>query len=490
MDSGVRRFERVFLLAFFFLAALVLRLRFLSLGPFHYDALDLALCAQKTLETGLLHYEHGTGFPLTVLIGAFFVFVGRVFGVTDPVLCVNAMSAFMGALAVPLLYFVVERMFDRHRAALAAMLLIFFPPHVAISTFGKSLTLSICFVLASVYFVLRYIQDESRPLKDLFLSAIFLGLCGASRLSDLILALPVFSLALMHERRGREALVRWTVWAAVVLATAVIYYLPLLMGEGLAPFLLVLSDKTQAKFLGLFSKLLIISFRWVYDHFQLSGLLVVLLGFGWMVAGRRIRTLVFLLIWFLAVQLFYGNVSSGGVRYLVVGWIALLVAQSYFLGLYQKKGRVLGLTVFFLLAFLGFLPHIETLEARHRHSLQADYAQWVASLTASEDLILAMDDGIFVEHYGGRRTLGHPSGIRDAALLGDFFAEINGALKAGHRVFALQSNFDYDRWELFKEEFFRRYDVKIIGCKPNEDWHHFLLNRHVADECFMEVQRR
>ena len=223
--------RRITVLTVLFGFAFLLRLSFISKGPFHYDTLDLALSAQKTLDSFHLYYEHLPGYPLTVIIGAFFIFVFRLFGMEDPVFCVNFMSVVMGAGDVLMLFLLVERLFDFNKAVFSSLLLACFMPHVAISTFGKSFTLGIFLSLLSAYFMLRYTQEK----KALFLifSAIFLGLCAAARLSDVLCIVPIAWLLFS----GRKA----PLWKVKIfhsfyfygggLATSV-FYLPMLFENG------------------------------------------------------------------------------------------------------------------------------------------------------------------------------------------------------------------------------------------------------------------
>ena len=55
----------------------------------------------------------------------------------------NFMSIVMGACGVLALFLLVEQFFDFNKAVSPALLLACFIPHIAISSFGKSLTLSI-----------------------------------------------------------------------------------------------------------------------------------------------------------------------------------------------------------------------------------------------------------------------------------------------------------------------------------------------------------
>ena len=58
-----------------FILSFALRLAFLSKGPFHLDALELAIAAEDTIRLGKVHYLHGTGYPLTSIIASAFFFL-------------------------------------------------------------------------------------------------------------------------------------------------------------------------------------------------------------------------------------------------------------------------------------------------------------------------------------------------------------------------------------------------------------------------------
>ena len=58
------------ILLFLFLLAFIIRLLLISKGPFHMDTLDLAINAVKSLDNLSIHYMHGAGYPLTVIVGS------------------------------------------------------------------------------------------------------------------------------------------------------------------------------------------------------------------------------------------------------------------------------------------------------------------------------------------------------------------------------------------------------------------------------------
>ncbi len=497
--------KRTLILTVLFFFAFFIRFIFISKGPFHYDTLDLALTAQKTLKTFTLHYEHGAGYPLTVILGAFSIFIFKFFGVTDPVFCVNFMSVLAGAVGVLLLFFLVEKLFDDstelttnpelsrgvgfHKAVISAILLACFAPHVVISTFGKSLTLSICFSLSSAYYMCCYVQENKKVY--LLLSALFLGFCAASRLSDVLVFLPIsylyFSTGKFHYERVRS----FVAFCFIVSVTTAIYYLPMLFETGFFPFADVLTSSQQAEFLGVFSYVSKAALHWLRKTFLFNGILLIAFGFVFMVIKRQIRQFLFLVIWFLVLQLFYGNVSSSGPRYLVIAWIPLVIAQGSFLGSFKGKGFYLALFVVLAIALFAFLRFEPVLEFRHRRALQVEFAEWVSHKTSADSVIIGLDESIFLEYYAKRQVLHRPITC-DRNTVEEFFDEVlDKLLEKGRKVYIVSSAMiAYDSCGVFRKRLFERYDKVFIGQKRNEDWHHALLNQVLFTEQLYQIKKK
>jgi len=184
-----RNYERILLFCLFFLN-LLFRFSFISKGPYHSDCLNLALQAEKILSTHQMHYLQGSGLPLTALMGAGFVWLGKILNINDPVFAVNCMSVFFGSLCIIALYFFTKILFNQKTAVLSALFLSLDPLFLALSAFGNSHPHTIFFLLFSLYFLIRYKKTSSRSI--LILSGICLGFMGASRLQDFfIMIIPV-----------------------------------------------------------------------------------------------------------------------------------------------------------------------------------------------------------------------------------------------------------------------------------------------------------
>ena len=163
-----------------FLVSFLLRLFLTSKGSYHLDCLNLAILAERSLDTGSLQSQFGPGYPVAVLLSAFFIFVSRIFSQNDPVIAVNLMSVVSSALCIPALYVIAEKLFGRLPAFLSAVIFSVTPIFLSISIYGKSHAPSLFFLLTGICFLLSFL--ETREKKTLVISSIFIGLMGASRL--------------------------------------------------------------------------------------------------------------------------------------------------------------------------------------------------------------------------------------------------------------------------------------------------------------------
>ncbi len=480
--------KRIFLLTVIFVLAFSLRFMFISKGAFHIDTLDLAITAQKTLDHHTLYYEHGTGYPLAVICGAFFIFFFKLFGIADPVFCVNFMSVLTGAFSILLLFFLVEKLFDFDRAVFSAILLSFFMPHMAISTFGKSLTLSICMSLASAYYMVVYTRTYIH--RYLIYSAVFLGFCAAARLSDIFVFMPVIFLYFSSGKIDYAKVKGFIVFMMISSTAALLYYLPMLLDQGLSQFIDVWHSKGGAQFVGIFSLVFKHNLQLFWHIFSMNGVLIFMAGFIYMALKKQYRQLLFLLFWFLPLFIFYAGVSSSGPRYLVIAWIPLLAAQGYFLGSFKKNGRILARTVLFSIIFVNFFLCAPTLAFRHKYALQEEFALWVSSKTPPDAWIIAIDEGMFLKYYGKRRYFGRPI-FGKASQVDAFLKELDSFLLNGEKVYIITSGLgSYDGTGLFKKKLFQDYHLSFIGKKQNEDWHHALLNLDLFQEGLYKIEKK
>ncbi|MFA5259845.1 MAG: glycosyltransferase family 39 protein [Candidatus Omnitrophota bacterium] len=173
---------------------LLLRLSVISRGPFNGDSLSLAIQAERTLQLLQPQYVFGTGYPLTVLLGALFLALTQLAGNTDPVLAVNLMSVVLSSITVSVHYLVVQKLLGRPAAIYSALLLSVFPVFLGLSTYGMSHVPSLLFLHLGLLSLLLY--RETRAIRDIAISAFWLGCMGASRIQEFALMTAPVSILL------------------------------------------------------------------------------------------------------------------------------------------------------------------------------------------------------------------------------------------------------------------------------------------------------
>ncbi|MGE5279148.1 MAG: glycosyltransferase family 39 protein [Deltaproteobacteria bacterium] len=476
----------------FFAAALFLRLALVSKGPFHSDTMSLALSARQTLETGRLQYTHGDGHPFAVVVAAAFVVLAKAGGSSDIVFAVNLMSVVFGAVSVALLFLVTGKMFGPRAAAAAGFLGVFFAPHVAVSTFGSSMTLAMSLALASLWFLLRYLQPAHRT-RDLAGAAVCLGLCGATRLSEMVFAVPLGFLLATAALPLSERLRSFGRAAILTLGTCLLFFLPLLAGVGTAQFRFVLTNPYQAVFMGPFSSKLMLSFAFLLKGVGLFGCGVSLAGVCGLIRARQGRLLLFLALWFVVFQFLYGNLSSVAMRYLIVGWFPLVILEGYALDrLFSAHRTVLSVSAWVLLGILAVrvLEFLPVLAFRHARSLQIEFARWVGRTTDPKSVIIAVDERQIIGTYGRRPTLGHPTDADPASIELYFRESVDPLLASGIPVYIISSAMAYDTQGVFYRAVHDRYRLAERGARVIEDWHHVLLGSRFLREDLFEIQRK
>ena len=301
---------------------------------------------------------------------------------------------------------------------------------------------------------------------------------------------PIIFLFLSSEKISYNQFKLLTAYLFVAFLTLFIYYFGLFLDKGGSFFSLILTKESEAKFLGLFSCVSAHAFDWLLNVFNACGVILVLAGFGFMFLKKQFKEAAFLILWFIVFQLFYGNISSTGIRYLVIGWIPLIIAEGYFLGRTRGLNYYLALLILFLVCVFNIVGPMKTLIFRHRHALQVDFANWVKEKTPDDAAILAMDEAIFIRYYAKREILSRPITCKTKEMK-DFFEQVvDKYLEEGRKVYFIGTTLAYDRCDVFSKMVFEFYTVIEMGKHKNEDWHHALLGQSIFDESLYRLKKK
>ena len=483
----------LFILSFF------LRVLLVSKGPYSGDCLYLAIQAQKTLQTLQLQPLFGFGYPLTVILGATFIGIFKLFLIDDPVIAVNFMSVVFSSLSIPIFYLIVQKLFNARTAFFSATLFSVSPIFLGISVYGKSHAPSILFLLLTVEILLKYLKKNR--LRYLFISSICMGFMGATRLQDMVLVMPslcylYYILSKDIPKNKNKYLFLFVIVAGIV---TLIFHLPFLFSENLSSFRHQFdrfwSSGVTHNFQGLVSASLSLTIKLFIQNFSLFGLLVVFLGGGFL-CKNNLKIFIFLFVWLTGPLVFYGNLSTTAPRFFAVALPPFFVFQGFLLDkLFNINFRfqivsVIAYVTLFVITATSIMP---ILSFRHRNALLPEYAQWVAEKTEKNAQIITTDDRFFIQYYGKRKTLSRPLksvNFTDEEL-SSFQKTLNDILKQNIPVYITYIGiYDYDPKKKFSTFLIENYHLKLIGKSLYEDWHQGELTKKVFFNPLVKIQKK
>jgi 4-amino-4-deoxy-L-arabinose transferase-like glycosyltransferase len=458
--------------------SLILRLSLISQGPYHVDCLSIAMKSQDTWETGRLSYALGFGYPLVVMMGAFFIGIFKTFGSHDPVFAVNFMSVFFGSLAVGMIYLLARRLFDPRTAFFSAVLFCFSPIFLATSVYGMNHIPAVCFLLASLYFLVGYLKDGRAS--GFIWSCFFLACMGASRIQDMVLMIPAISV-LFWAHGGYARAKKLFLYLAATAAALTLLHIPYLSASHAAGYTSQLHDYWSQglikNFRGLITPYLARNIGHMYSNFSLLGLILLFMGVIGLFQKER-KTAIFLGVWVLVPFLFLGNLFMSLPRFFIVLIPALVLYQGFALARYDRRGtkwRWLTGAILIALVILQLNAVLPGLKYRHRHSTIVDYAHSIAQATEPDAAIMAGDESAFIFYYAKRDILAGPHCLFGCSQesLEAFRTVLDRELKAGRPVYIT----DIGLYAANPQGEFHRflnsgYDLQLVGNYLYEDWHH------------------
>ena len=461
-----------------FVLSFGLRLVLISKGPYSVDTLNLALKAEQLINTFQLTYSYGSGYPLTIVCGAVFVLIGKVTGIQDPVLAVNFMSVVLGAACVPLMLGVTRRLVDDAAAVFAAVFLSLTPIFLAVSTYGLSHTPALFFLLAGIWFLLRYRDGGGN--REFILAAVAIGFLGGARLQNLVLmAVPLaFLLWSALPNRRISGFIRFGMIAAVAM---IIWYLPYLLGEGreayLSQFVRYKDDSVipHASPGLLFKPFLNILYHIIHT-FTPVGILMIVLG-GWLLFKEDRRAAgIFFLLWILLPVALYSRLFTLVPRFLTIMHPPLCAFMGFFCAHYFRQGRGPRTVAMVLAAVMGvgMLGMVyPVLKARHDRAYIPEYVRWTARIVPENARIVTVDDSLFFRTYSQLNLLSrfHHQYRTDEDALAEFRRQLDELLRSGIPVYITEHGLhNYDPHRRFADLLTDNYRLEHVGTQTYEFW--------------------
>lgn len=187
-----------------------------------------------------------------------------------------------------------------------------------------------------------------------------------------------------------------------------------------------------------------------------------------MASRKEYGLVLFLSVWFMLI-FYFGNTSSYVARYLDVPIIPFYIFASYALSSLYLRNKVIafGILIYFILSMFVFMAPM--LEFRHNYNGEKRFALYVKESTEENAVVIAMDDGPFIEYYARRKALGHPIG--NMAQINNFTRTIAGYLKNRTPVYLIESGLTYDPQGVFQKSLLQNFNVAVIGKHLVEDFH-------------------
>ncbi|MCK5014052.1 MAG: glycosyltransferase family 39 protein [Candidatus Omnitrophica bacterium] len=446
----------------------------------------------------------GTGYPITVLFGAFFIFLSRIFFQNDPVVAVNLMSVVFSALCIPVLYAISNKLFGRLAAFLSSLIFSVTPIFLGISIYGKSHTPSIFFLLTGLYYLLCFAETHRR--KFLFISSIFIGLMGAARLQDMVLmTIPLsFLCAFGTNKENRNSAKKeifgnlFTFWA-IALTAIVMFHLPYLNKEHHPHYMSNVAwfwrQGIPGNFRGVFSRSLAVSFIFLFKTFTEIGFAISIIGLIF-IGKKSPRILFFFLLWIGIPLFFYGNLHTTVPRFLAFILPPLILAQGYMFAKLMNINspfRLISTAIYCTILYLIFTSIFPLLYTRHAYALLPDYAKWTSQTIGKNAYFITSDDRLFYNYYGGLNILVRPMGfhsLEDEAL-NDFKQELDVLLEDNIPVYTTSVGlYAYNPEKKFSSLIENNYHLEVVGKKLYEDWHRGDLKQKIFHNRLIRLRKK
>ncbi|MEW6008611.1 MAG: glycosyltransferase family 39 protein [Candidatus Omnitrophota bacterium] len=478
-----------------FILSLALRISLLSKGPYHTDALELAIKSRLTISTLKLHYQHGAGYPFNVVLGSISELLLSLFGLTD-FTAVNLMSAIFGSLAVMMLFLVCKEILSKKTALISSILFSVSPAFLSVSTFAINHPASIFFALSSIYFMLLF--SKKMLDKYLILSGISLSLCASTRLPDILIICPVLYIYIS------TLLKIWNGWHGAITdfkhhwkfslsagLPLIIFYMPMIMLKGLKSIIETNRNINLGKFLWFKPRNILMALKFSLRTLAPITAMLSIPGLSLLTRERRWISII-LIFWSLPLFYFYANTSTLEPRFLIISLIPLIIAAAYFidkLTIYKKLILNFVAYVFLLLAVFEMLLFIlPILNFRHNHSLIVDFAKNIAKEIGPKAKVIAIDEALFLRYFGNIDVIARPVSCDEQELKAFLKGIVDKNLQEGRRLFIIETALEvYDDDKKFRKALFRQYKLKLVGEYLNEDWHHDNCRLSIFKEKLFEI---
>jgi hypothetical protein len=481
-----------------FLFSLLLRLYFMNAGLFHYDSVDFAIQAERTIRERSIHYAHGMGFPgMAILNGLAFGTDMLLRGAESAELSITLLSILFGAAAVVILYlFTKELTQDRFIAFITALLFSVTPVFLSVTTFALSHGQSVFFAFLAIFLFQKSQQKEELKWKYglILLSGLSLGFMAAIRIPDVlygvIIPLLYFNPRLEEKKlvvdkpNLKELLIYTIIFVIPFILIFLLLYWIKLSTVGLS---FITAEANNMPWLGIYSEMTPFLLRWLTMTVNPLGWVLMLGGVYYSLKLKRYS--IVLLIWFVLFALYFLNLSGVvTLRYLIPLLIPIYIYIATALEWIKTKNQIIAGLMIVILMLTMVIPVYPSLEFRSHYCGPKEYAYFVQQNTEPNSVILAMDEWIHISYYGKRATLTHTQDGNDTKIQ-EYVNEIDKYLDNNTPVYIIETAFSYDPGQKVQQAILTRYNLTLVGSHANEDYHKELFDAKFEERLFKLTRR-
>jgi len=341
-----------------FLFSFILRYALRADCLFHADVVGYAFAAERTLETGQMHYGLVPGYPGAIFIITIFFAIAKVFGAVNAEGAAIISMLLFASLAVGFMYlFLREWIRNKYVSFTASVLFSLTPIFLSASTYGKDHGPSAMFILLTAYLAALYHRKRSDKLCVAL--GLSFGYAISVRLTNVFFLFPLLFLFFRiryhdgwHSDITKRAIKELVYIGASAFVIIALFYRRFYIESGVQPFL---DQMNYNRFLGVFHPTIYTGLDWLTRSLVEYGWVGVILGVIYLYRKKKYDWIILLTIWFVPFFVYLSNRTTSSPRYFVIALIPLMILIGFGLEwikeikVFKHKAAVASILLFLLL---------------------------------------------------------------------------------------------------------------------------------------------
>ena len=476
-----------------FLFPLILHLLYKNAGVYHFDTAFDLWAIEETVKTNTIVYSYGWGAPGNiVLMALLFKIDSLIRGATSAEFVYFLVNFIAASLSSVVLYALVHQLTKQRFVSIAAALLLAVHPiWLSVTTYPKTLAITVLAGLAGMYYVAKAIQEPKyryligagalfgfamsiRPFAGFFVIAAFILFTGSTiRITNGKLAIS----------KQHWNIPKLAAAVAVLILVPTLLMLPRIIHVGgVQEWRAQLAGEQRGGWQGLFSDQLKISAGYVTTSIGILGWIIAALGAVWLALRKRFILLATLLIWFGCYLFYLGNLLPTEARFVMEGIPALLTIIAFGCDAVYQKKKWAGIVLLLILMITMFSVIHPIIKARHEYSGSRGFAEFVRDNTESNAWIIIGDQHVFMTRYANRSVFGAPDNVRGKARV-DLIEE---KIKNGTPMYLAETGIMFltpEEQQIIQD----RFVLGVIGSARNEVYQFSELEQKPYEERLIKL---